>query len=121
MKFENYYKDVQLTLHVDNLTFSLSQPPLKQTPDFKKETMPENVIEIICKKGSECLNTNLSKKEAYVLALSAEGKTASEIAEVLHVSVNTVNFHIKNCLEKLKAKNKTHAVAKAILLNLLSL
>ncbi len=64
-------------------------------------------------------NVLLSSREKKILILTANGRTSLEIAKAMYISVNTVNFHIKNALIKLKSKNKTQAVATAILLRLL--
>jgi len=61
----------------------------------------------------------LSPKEKKILFLTSEGYTSHEIADMIFVSVNTVNFHIKNILKKLNSKNKTQAVAVAIILGLI--
>ena len=121
MKLENHCNDVQLTLHTDDVTSSISASSVREMSAFTQQNVSEEVINLMIPKSINCLNINLSKKEACVLAMSAEGNTSSEIAGALHVSVNTVNFHIRNCLDKLNARNKTHAVAIAILLNLLPL
>lgn len=61
----------------------------------------------------------LSKREVEVLRWTADGKTASEIAMILNISERTVNFHINNSIQKLNAVNKTQALVKAVVLNLL--
>lgn len=61
----------------------------------------------------------LSSKEKRILILTSEGYTSHEISDMIFVSVNTVNFHIKNTLKKLNARNKTQAVAIAIILGLI--
>lgn len=58
----------------------------------------------------------LTRREIDVLRLTAEGKTASEIALLLTISERTVNFHINNTLAKLGAANKTAAAVQAALL-----
>jgi DNA-binding CsgD family transcriptional regulator len=62
----------------------------------------------------------LSDRELEVLKWSADGKSAQDIADILSVSKNTVDFHIKNSVTKLKAPNKTAAVVRAALLGLLN-
>jgi DNA-binding CsgD family transcriptional regulator len=62
----------------------------------------------------------LSGKELEVLKWSADGKSAQDIADILSVSKNTVDFHIKNSVTKLQVPNKTAAVARAALLGLLN-
>ena len=59
------------------------------------------------------IQTVLSTREAQVLRLSSEGKSAKEIARVLALSVNTVKVHLKVMRYKIGAKNVAHAVAIA--------
>jgi LuxR family transcriptional regulator len=61
----------------------------------------------------------LSEPEMRVLRLTADGMTAEQIASKIFVTKNTVNFHIKNIIIKLRCKNKTQAIAKAALMNIL--
>jgi DNA-binding CsgD family transcriptional regulator len=58
---------------------------------------------------------DLSARERRVVELSALGKTANEIAEVLQISQRTVHAHLQNASEKLRASNKTHTVVEALL------
>jgi predicted ArsR family transcriptional regulator len=46
-----------------------------------------------------------------VLRLLAEGRTNREIARTLHVSDDTVKFHLKNLFERLGAENRTEGGA----------
>ncbi len=66
------------------------------------------------------MDEKLTGREIEVLRWSASGKTSSEISEILVISVNTVNFHVKNAILKLKTANKTAAVARATMLGLLN-
>ncbi|MCE1115929.1 MULTISPECIES: autoinducer binding domain-containing protein [Pseudomonas] len=61
----------------------------------------------------------LTEREREVLKWTADGKSASEIADLLTLSKNTVDFHIKNAVRKLKTANKTAAVVRAAMLGLL--
>lgn len=61
----------------------------------------------------------LTPREVEVLRWTADGKTSGEISDLLSVSENTVNFHIKNSIAKLGTANKTAAVVRAALLGLL--
>ncbi len=63
----------------------------------------------------------LSKRETEILNWVYQGKTNTEIGELLCISGFTVKNHIKNILDKLGAANRTHAVAKAIHLELIDL
>ncbi|RON48804.1 LuxR family transcriptional regulator [Pseudomonas frederiksbergensis] len=57
---------------------------------------------------------HLSPREVEVLKLSADGKTAYEIARILSLSERTVNFHVHRAIEKLGVCNKTAAVIQAV-------
>ncbi|EIA8608876.1 transcriptional regulator SdiA [Salmonella enterica] len=54
-----------------------------------------------------------SKREKEILKWTAEGKTSSEIAIILSISENTVNFHQKNMQKKFNAPNKTQIACYA--------
>jgi LuxR family transcriptional regulator len=61
----------------------------------------------------------LSNREIEVLRWTAEGKTSSEVADILRIAERTVNFHINNAVTKLNANNKTAATIRAAVLGLL--
>lgn len=61
----------------------------------------------------------LTDREIEVLRWTADGKTSADISDLLAISLNTVNFHLKNAAMKLMASNKTAAVVRAALLGLL--
>ena len=56
----------------------------------------------------------LTEREVEILRWTAAGKTAWEIGGILKISERTVNFHIRNVMEKFGVHNKTHAAAKAM-------
>ena len=66
------------------------------------------------------LEDPLSERELEVLTLLASGRTNSEVARDLFVSVGTVKSHTGNIYRKLGAKNRTEAIARARELALLS-
>ena len=55
---------------------------------------------------------DLSPREREVLELLARGYLYKEIAEALHISVPTVNTHIRRIYEKLHVRSRSQAVAK---------
>lgn len=57
---------------------------------------------------------DLSERERHVLKLTAIGKTASEIADLLEISQRTVHAHLQNASDKMNASNKTHTVVEAL-------
>lgn len=61
----------------------------------------------------------LTPREIEILQWTADGKTAGEISQILHMSEHTVTFHIGNAMRKLGSTNKTAAVVKAAVLGLL--
>ena len=63
--------------------------------------------------------TRLTDREREVLSWASRGKTAAETADILSISSETIDTHIKNAMEKLQAGNKTHAVARSIFLGLI--
>lgn len=80
------------------------------------------------KSGKICLFKNakepnnktiLSLREIEVLGLVSKGFVSKEIADKLFLSVNTVNNHRQNILDKVKAANTSEAVSYARTLGLL--
>src|SRR5258707_3227833 len=57
---------------------------------------------------------DLSPRELQVLQLIRDGSKNKQIADQLSISENTVNFHIKNLVDKLGANDRTHAVTIAV-------
>ncbi len=55
---------------------------------------------------------NLSPREREVLDLLARGYLYKEISDSLHISVPTVNTHIRHIYEKLQVRSRSQAVAK---------
>jgi LuxR family transcriptional regulator, quorum-sensing system regulator BjaR1 len=64
-------------------------------------------------------STLLTDRESDALSWAARGKTNSETAEILNISEQTIEFHIRNASRKLSATNKTQAVAIALTLGLI--
>ena len=63
--------------------------------------------------GDLRLRSLLSQREWDVLMELGQGQSNVEIAEALFVSQETIKSHIKALLQKLKAKDRTHAVVIA--------
>ena len=59
---------------------------------------------------SDTLDEPLTNRELEVLRFMKKGLLSKEIAETLKVSINTVNSHRQNILQKLKANNSIEAV-----------
>jgi DNA-binding NarL/FixJ family response regulator len=62
----------------------------------------------------------LTDREQEILTLLASGARNRDISEVLFISERTVKVHVANLMDKLEAKTRTEAVARAIKLGLLT-
>ena len=62
----------------------------------------------------------LSAREHEILCRTSGGLTKREIADAIELSYHTVDFHVRNILRKLDAKNMLLAVAKAQHLGLIA-
>jgi DNA-binding CsgD family transcriptional regulator len=71
-------------------------------------------------KEAENNKPQLSERELECLLWSAEGKTAEETALILDISTPTVNFHLKNAIQKLNVSNRNQAIAKAALMGIIT-
>lgn len=63
----------------------------------------------------------LTPRELEVLRLVRDGHRNKQIADRLCIAETTVNFHIKNLIDKLQANDRTHAVTIAVRRGLLPL
>jgi len=64
---------------------------------------------------------DLTNRELDVLRLIRDGFRNKQIADQLSIAETTVNFHIKNLVDKLQANDRTHAVTIAIRRGLLQI
>lgn len=64
---------------------------------------------------------DLTARELEVLLLIKEGHRNKQIASRLNIAETTVNFHVKNLIDKLGANDRTHAVTIALRRGLLQL
>lgn len=75
---------------------------------------------VFTSKQMEFQHDKLTGREIEMLKWTADGKSAQDIADILNISKNTVDFHIKNAVAKLHSANKTAAVVRAAMLGLLN-
>ena len=64
---------------------------------------------------------DLTARELEVLRLIRDGYRNKQIADQLSIAETTVNFHIKNLVDKLRANDRTHAVTIAVRRGLLQM
>jgi DNA-binding NarL/FixJ family response regulator len=62
----------------------------------------------------------LSDRELQLLKLAAEGLHSDEMAQGLHLTGHTVEFHFRNIISKMGVRNRTQAVARAVTLGLIT-
>jgi DNA-binding NarL/FixJ family response regulator len=67
------------------------------------EANPETIVE------------TLTPREVEVLQAITLGMSNPDIAAVLTLSLDTVKTHVKSILQKLRARNRTHAVVCALM------
>ena len=58
---------------------------------------------------------SVTSSERRILIFIAQGLSNQEIARKLEASIYTINTHVENICFKLCAKNRTHAVVKALI------
>ena len=83
-----------------------------------KRQIPAEVATLLAEHLGEA---DLTSRELEVLQLIRDGYKNKQVAEQLSISENTVNFHIKNIVDKLGANDRTHAVTIAVRRGLLPL
>jgi DNA-binding NarL/FixJ family response regulator len=83
-----------------------------------KRRVPAEVAALLAEHLGE---EDLTPRELQVLQLIRDGSKNKQIADHLSISENTVNFHIKHIVDKLGAKDRTHAVTIAVRRGLLPL
>ena len=82
--------------------------------DYFSQMVKDKVVESLFSSKDDNEIPELSKREKEIVKLIVEQRTASEIAQELFISPNTVNTHRKNLLSKLKLKNIAGLVKYAV-------
>jgi len=77
--------------------------------------------EVSSRLAAHLLDNDLTPRELEVLLLIRDGHRNKQIAYELAISETTVNFHIKNLVDKLGANDRTHAVIIALRRSLLEI
>ena len=74
----------------------------------------EDYVKKLQRTGSEDSYDLLTPREREILQLIAEGKSNKEVANLLHLSVYTVETHRANLMEKLKLKSVPELILYAV-------
>jgi DNA-binding NarL/FixJ family response regulator len=83
----------------------------------RRHIPPEVAVRLAEHMGEE----DLTARELEVLRLIRDGYRNKQIADQLAIAETTVNFHIKNLVDKLGANDRTHAVTIALRRGLLQI
>jgi DNA-binding NarL/FixJ family response regulator len=78
---------------------------------------PETAVRL----AENVFGDDLTRRETDVLKLISDGHRNKQIAHLLSIAESTVNFHIKNLVDKLRANDRAHAVVIAIRRGLLEI
>jgi len=78
-------------------------------------------VELATRIADHLGDEQLTTRELEVLGLVRDGYRNKLIADHLAIAESTVNFHIKNIMEKLQANDRTHAVTIAVRRGLLQI
>ncbi len=101
------------------LSISIENGELAELRFIEKRQQQGLLLRIVINSESDKLETlkrglNVTKREAEVLFWLANGKSNKEIAEILGLSVRTVNKHLEQVFPKLGVENRTAAAGIAI-------
>ncbi|MDE6753685.1 MAG: helix-turn-helix transcriptional regulator [Muribaculaceae bacterium] len=94
-------------------------PDQKENNDIFPRIINNRSGEIITLSFKEKKQHILTKREKEILNLIKEGKASKNIADILEISVHTVNRHRQNIIEKLSVGNSIEAVCAATSMGLL--
>ena len=115
-------------IHNSFLTFSVARSLIAISSSEDKELgLKLRVLIEILSEGvdmkqagvSGARETLLTDRERQILQWTAEGKSSAEVAIILNICADTVNYHLNNIKSKLGVPNKTSAVAYGAALGLL--
>ncbi|MDP9956389.1 DNA-binding CsgD family transcriptional regulator [Epilithonimonas hungarica] len=105
-----YFSDA---LH-NNVELALCLYHFDFLPSFDYTGMIINTTDGSIIRQTEVENSNfLSAREKEILKMIQSGKKSKEIADILFISINTVNRHRQNILEKMRVANTTEACTLA--------
>jgi DNA-binding NarL/FixJ family response regulator len=90
---------------------------IRSVRDGRRSIPPDVAVRLAEHLGTE----DLTIRELEVLTLIRDGNRNRQIAGRLSISETTVNFHIRNLVDKLQANDRTHAVIIAIRRGLLQI
>jgi DNA-binding NarL/FixJ family response regulator len=108
--------DIQRAMRAGAAAYILKSMPKEEILSVMRSVhqrgrfMPTQVAALIAEHLGE---EQLTARELDVLRLIRDGRRNKQIADELCIAETTVNFHIKNLVDKLQANDRTHAVTIA--------
>jgi DNA-binding CsgD family transcriptional regulator len=108
------FKEERLTLHVILLYWAQRAVEI----EARNRNRPSRFLDA---EGNPLRAVALTDRERDVLGWASRGKTVPETADILNLSEETIDTHMRHAMHKLGANNKTHAVVKAIYLGLIDI
>ena len=116
--------DIQRAMRAGASAYMLKSMPknellavIRSVHEGRRHVPPEVAARLAEHLGDDELTT----RELQVLRLIGDGYRNKQIADQLSISETTVNFHIKNLVDKLQANDRTHAVTIALRRGLLQI
>lgn len=116
--------DIQRAMRAGAAAYILKSMPKEEILSVMRSVhqrgrfMPTQVAALIAEHLGE---EQLTARELDVLRLIRDGHRNKQIADELCIAETTVNFHIKNLVDKLQANDRTHAVTIAVRRGMLEL
>ena len=93
----------------------ITQPELVAVRALINSITTEIYNKLLAIDGQNTKAVVLTPREKEILLWGADGKTSEEIAMILGLSPNSVNFHHKTIQKKLGTSNRAQAIAHAII------
>ena len=109
--------EIQRALHAGARGYLLkNMPPAELIQGIRQVHAGKKRIptELAAQLAEHMSDDNLTAREVEVLQQVSGGNRNRDIAELLHISEETVKVHIKHIMEKLGARDRTQAIAIAI-------
>ena len=116
--------DLQRALHAGAAAYILKTMPNEEIIDIIRSVHQRGryiPTHLATRVANHISDEQLTTRELEVLSLVRDGYQNKLIADQLNIAESTVNFHIKNIMEKLQANDRTHAVTIAVRRGLLQI
>jgi DNA-binding NarL/FixJ family response regulator len=116
--------DVQRALHAGAAAYILKTMPNEEIIEIIRSVHQRGryiPTHLATRVANHISDEQLTTRELEVLSLVRDGYQNKLIADQLNIAESTVNFHIKNIMEKLQANDRTHAVTIAVRRGLLQI